>query len=158
MTTQYEPARTPEDVARLVVERVRAKNADAVAELYEPRAVVGYPADDPAVGRDAIRALFDKLIGAGVPLEVEPPLPTLYFEDLALTATTPKDGTGGRAQVLRRQPDGSWLRVLDRPESGLAFPVGRYGQSTRTAREPPTPPCPTAAATRCTAVPRGPPF
>ena len=26
------------------------------------------------------------------------------------------DNTGVRAQVLRRQPDGSWLRIMDRPE------------------------------------------
>jgi hypothetical protein len=30
--------------------------------------------------------------------------------------TSPKDGTGARAQVVRRQPDGSWLRLLDQPE------------------------------------------
>jgi hypothetical protein len=29
---------------------------------------------------------------------------------------TPKDGTSARAQVVRRQPDGSWLRLLDQPE------------------------------------------
>jgi hypothetical protein len=49
-------------------------------------------------------------------LEIEEPIPTLYFEDLALTATKPKDGAGGRAQVARRQSDGTWLRILDRPE------------------------------------------
>jgi hypothetical protein len=26
------------------------------------------------------------------------------------------DNTGVRVQVLRRQPDGSWLRIIDRPE------------------------------------------
>jgi hypothetical protein len=36
--------------------------------------------------------------------------------DLALTSTPPKDGSGARAQVVRRQPDGTWLRVLDQPE------------------------------------------
>ena len=45
-----------------------------------------------------------------------PPLPTLVSGDIALTATPPKDGTGARAQVARRQPDGSWLRLLDQPE------------------------------------------
>ena len=46
----------------------------------------------------------------------EPPLPTLISGDLALTSTPPRDGAGARAQVVRRQPDGSWLRVLDQPE------------------------------------------
>jgi hypothetical protein len=47
---------------------------------------------------------------------VEEPLPTLRSGDLALTSTRPADNTGGRVQVSRRQPDGSWLRVIDRPE------------------------------------------
>ena len=46
----------------------------------------------------------------------ETPLPTLISNDLALTATPPRDGAGARAQVVRCQPDGSWLRVLDQPE------------------------------------------
>jgi hypothetical protein len=36
--------------------------------------------------------------------------------DLALTSTRPADDAVARAQVARRQPDGTWLRVLDRPE------------------------------------------
>ena len=48
--------------------------------------------------------------------EPEEPRPTLISGDLALTSTIAKDGAGARAQVVRRQPDGSWLRVLDQPE------------------------------------------
>ena len=48
---------------------------------------------------------------------LEPPLPALVFEDLALTATRAADNTGTRAQVVRRQRDGTWLRIIDRPES-----------------------------------------
>ena len=51
----------------------------------------------------------------------EDPLPTLAHRDIALTATIAKDGAGVRAQVIRRQPDGPWLRLLDRPEF---LPVG----------------------------------
>ena len=47
----------------------------------------------------------------------EEALPTLRSGDLALTSTRPADESGGRAQVARRQPDGTWLRVLDRPEA-----------------------------------------
>ena len=54
---------------------------------------------------------------AGSPrFEPEQPLPTLISGDIALTSTPPKDGAGARAQVVRRQPDGSWLRLLDQPE------------------------------------------
>ncbi|ADD44661.1 YybH family protein [Stackebrandtia nassauensis] len=118
MNTRYEPASTPEELSRLVVERVNAGDAAGVAVLYETQAVVGFPSDNPTVGREAIAALYQRMVDAGAKFEVEDPLPTLYFEDLALTATRPKDGTGGRSQVLRRQPDGTWLRVLDRPEAG----------------------------------------
>jgi hypothetical protein len=46
----------------------------------------------------------------------EAPLPTVRFGDLALTSTRSADDTGVRVQVLRRQLDGSWLRIIDRPE------------------------------------------
>jgi hypothetical protein len=36
--------------------------------------------------------------------------------DLALTATVAKDEAVALAQVVRRQPDGTWLRILDRPD------------------------------------------
>ena len=36
--------------------------------------------------------------------------------DLALTATPAKDEAGARAQVARPPPDGSWPRLLDRPD------------------------------------------
>jgi len=47
---------------------------------------------------------------------LEPPLPTVGFEDLALNSTRSADNTGVRVQVLRRQANGSWLRMIDRPE------------------------------------------
>jgi hypothetical protein len=68
------------------------------------------------VGRPAIRALFEKMLAARPRFAEESPLPTLVLGDLALTATAARDEAGARAQVARRQPDGSWLRVLDRPD------------------------------------------
>jgi hypothetical protein len=57
-----------------------------------------------------------KVLVGGPRFEPEPPLPTLVSGDIALTSTIAKDGTGVRVQVVRRQPDGSWLRLLDQPE------------------------------------------
>ena len=68
------------------------------------------------VGREAIRELWEKILPQAGRFEPEPPLPTLVSGDIALTSTPPKDGAGARAQVVRRQPDGSWLRLLDQPE------------------------------------------
>jgi uncharacterized protein (TIGR02246 family) len=109
-------AMEPEDVTRMIVERLNAGDAAGVAALYEPDAVLAYPADRPTTGREAIRAVYQRMADAGLKFAIETPLPTVRFEDLALTSTRSADNTGVRVQVVRRQPDGSWLRIIDRPE------------------------------------------
>jgi ketosteroid isomerase-like protein len=109
-------AMRPEDVTRLVTERLNAGDAAGVAALYEPQAVLAYPADHPVAGQEPIQAIYQQMADAGVKFTIETPLPTVRFEDLALTSTRSADNTGVRVQVLRRQPDGSWLRIIDRPE------------------------------------------
>ncbi|WP_286991096.1 nuclear transport factor 2 family protein [Thermomonospora sp. CIF 1] len=113
---KYEKAMRPEDITRLFVERSNAGDATGVAALYEENAVMAYPPGSQTVGREAIRQLWEKVLASRPHFEPEPPLPTLISGDIALTATPPKDDAGARAQVVRRQPDGSWLRVLDQPE------------------------------------------
>jgi hypothetical protein len=46
----------------------------------------------------------------------EEPLPTVRYGDLALTSTPSADRKGSRVQVTQRQPDATWLRIIDRPE------------------------------------------
>lgn len=116
MSTKREKAMTPEDITRLFVERSNAGDADGVAALYEEDAVLAYPPGSVTVGRSAIRNLWAAVLASAPRFEPEPPLPTLVSGDLALTSTPPRDGAGARAQVVRRQADGSWLRVLDQPE------------------------------------------
>ncbi len=111
-----ERARTPEDLTRLFVERANQKDAEGIAALYEPEAVMAYPPGQITVGRAAIQALWERVLANAPRFEQEEPLPTLLSGDLGLTATAPKDDAGARAQVVRRQPDGTWLRVLDQPE------------------------------------------
>ena len=106
----------PEDLTRLFVQAANAGDADGIAELYESDAVMAYPPGSTTVGRAAIRELWAKILAQAPHFEPEQPLPTLVSGDLALTSTPPKDGSGARAQVVRRQPDGTWLRVLDQPE------------------------------------------
>ena len=106
----------PEDLTRLFVERANAGDAAGVAALYEEQAVMAYPPGARTTGRAAIRALWEEILATGPHFGSEPPLPTLVSGDIALTSTVARDGAGGRAQVVRRQPDGTWLRVLDQPE------------------------------------------
>jgi ketosteroid isomerase-like protein len=112
MTSAYRP----EDLTRLFVERANAKDAEGLSLLYEENAVMAYPPGSQTVGREAIRKLWEEALPRMPLFEPEEPLPTLISGDLALTSTPPKDGSGARAQVVRRQSDGTWLRVLDQPE------------------------------------------
>src|SRR5579872_6996482 len=114
--TERETARQPEDLARLFVQRALERDAEGLAALYEPDAVLAYPPGQQTVGREAIRGVMEQMLAAAPEFKPEEPLPTVRFGDLALTSTRPADNTGGRVQVARRQPDGSWLRIMDRPE------------------------------------------
>ncbi len=115
--THTERAMTPEDITRLFVERANAGDAAGIAALYEEDAVMAYPPGSVTVGRAAIERFWEALFAERRPqFQPEPPLPTLVSGDIALTSTPPKDGAGARAQVVRRQADGSWLRLLDQPE------------------------------------------
>jgi len=111
-----EKAHRPEDLTRLFVERANAGDAAGIAALYEKDAVMAYPAGSQTVGREAIRELWEQVLAHAPHFEPELPLPTLISGDIALTSTPPKDGSGARAQVVRRQSDGSWLRLIDQPE------------------------------------------
>ena len=120
MTGQQETTRQqalrPEDLTRLFVERANAGDAAGIAAIYEEGAVMAYPPGSQTVGREAIRELWEKVLAQAPHFEPEASLPTLISGDIALTATAPKDGAGARAQVARRQADGTWLRLLDQPE------------------------------------------
>lgn len=116
MSAEYERAAEPEDLARLFVERANAGDADGLAELYESDAVLAYPPGSETVGREAIREVCARMLEHVSHFELEEALPTVRNGDLALTSTRPADDTGGRVQLVRRQPDGTWLRVIDRPE------------------------------------------
>jgi uncharacterized protein (TIGR02246 family) len=113
---EHETAHKPEDLTRLFVERANDGDAAGIAALYEEGAVMAYPPGEMTVGRDAIRTLWEQVLAKAPHFEPESPLPTLVSGDIALTSTPPRDGAGARAQVVRRQSDGTWLRLLDQPE------------------------------------------
>lgn len=109
-------AMEPEDLTRLFVQRANAGDVDGLVELYEPDAVLAFPPGSQTVGHPALRKLFVEMLKSMPEFTQEPTMPTIRNGDLAITSTVPSDNTGGRVQVVRRQPDGSWLRVIDRPE------------------------------------------
>ena len=81
-----EPARDPQDLERLLLERQNAGDIDGMMILFECDAVV-----------DGVQQ------------------PALVNGDLALTSTRSQSGSV-TAEVARRQPDGTWRWVIDRYE------------------------------------------
>ena len=79
---------------------------------------MAYPPGSQTVGRKAIRAFWESVFADERPVFTpEEPLPTLSpARRIALTSTAARGDAGARAQVVRRQPDGTWLRILDQPE------------------------------------------
>jgi uncharacterized protein (TIGR02246 family) len=116
MTASRPGAGRPEDLTRMFVERANAGDVEGMLDLYEPDAVMAFPPGRQTVGREAILALFEQMIAARPEFRPEEPLATLVVGDLALTATRARDEAGARAQVARRGTDGTWRRVLDRPD------------------------------------------
>ena len=116
MATNAKRALEPEDLTRLFGELGNEGDAEGLANLYEPDAIVAYPPGKLTVGRNAIKALYEQMLAAKPHFRSETPLPTLRMGDIALTATPALDEAGARAQVVRLQADGSWLRILDRPD------------------------------------------
>jgi ketosteroid isomerase-like protein len=108
-----EHARNPQDLERLLVARQWAGDVDAMVALYEADAVIDSSDGRLIEGRQAIRKYFAEYNASGRKFLSGVQRPALIAGDLALTSTRLADGTV-TGEVARRQPDGTWLWVLDR--------------------------------------------
>ena len=125
------PARNPEELDRLFATAMNAGDLDALVALYEPEAIIMPTPGQTAVGTTAIREALSAFV-AMKPAVTLAARALAQAGDIALTsarwelAGTGPDGApvrmaGQSAEVARRQPDGSWLFVIDNPwglESG----------------------------------------
>jgi ketosteroid isomerase-like protein len=109
---EYEKAKEPEDLDRLFLERSNKGDLEGVVALYEPYAVLAFPAGQMTIGREKIRAVYEKLLASKIQFQGEVQ-PALRNGDLALTSTRfPGNAT---TEVARQQPDGTWLWIIDQP-------------------------------------------
>lgn len=125
MTDATTDTTSPRALMRAFTERVHARDLDGLAALYEPGAVFESRPGVVVRGRDAIREALAALLALG-PRMVADTVQVLEADNIALvvnewslTGTGPDGGEvrqGGRsADVVRRQADGSWLVLVDKP-------------------------------------------
>src|SRR4051794_33139326 len=107
-------ANEPDDLARLLLERLNAADVEGVVKLYEPDAVLALPDGGIVAGHEQIRRFYAALLAPRPSFAPGKQLPVLRLGDLALTATR-LASVGATAEVARRQADGSWRWALDRP-------------------------------------------
>ena len=105
---------TPEALSGAVVSYINSENLDGLLGLYEESAVLELPDGQVAVGRAQIRAYYADLLRDHPRFAPGRVLPALVSEDLALTTT--QIGLSASVEVARRQQDGSWRWVVDRPD------------------------------------------
>lgn len=106
-------ATQPEDLGRLFLQCANDGDVEGLVALYEPDAVLAFPSGEVTRGHAAIRAVYKKLL-AEKPVFAGEPRPALRNGDIALTSTLLPNG-GATAEIARRQPNGTWLWLVDQP-------------------------------------------
>ncbi len=119
------PARTPEEALRLIEKGIKAGNLDVLLTLYEPGACIAPKPGQLASGAAGIRQVLESFIAAEGELRLEVKRILQAGEIALVISEWSKTGTrsDGRpiniirrsADVLRRQPNGTWRFVIDNP-------------------------------------------
>ena len=116
---------TPEQVLRSIVEGINSGNLEALMTLYEDQAAFATQPGNLAHGLQGIREGLAGFIAMKGTLDLTVTR-VLEADGLALVTgvwsfegtgpdNRPVTLTGQNADVLRRQPDGSWRFVIDNP-------------------------------------------
>lgn len=122
------PARRPEEVHQLFAKEFSAGNLDGLMALYEPNATLLPAPGEFARGHDAIREALAGFLAANPTIDmhfetmVEADGLAQLFSSWTIRGAgrngAPLHLTGRTADVVRRQPDGSWRIVIDNPNGG----------------------------------------
>jgi ketosteroid isomerase-like protein len=125
------PATEPDQIPRLFEQAFNAADLDGLLALYEPDATLVPQPDVVVEGIDGIRDSLRWLLDRKGRMTIDSKL-VLRVGDLAylsnrwsLSGGTMPDGTPAdlgatTAEVARRQPDGTWLYVIDNAWGDLA--------------------------------------
>ena len=108
----HKPAKKPNDLEKLFVERANNGDIDGLVALYEPGAVLISDDGEQVIGTDKVRQFFVNFLKNRPQLSPSIQSPAVCSGDLALTSARHSDGAVS-AEIARRQPDGSWLWAVD---------------------------------------------
>jgi uncharacterized protein (TIGR02246 family) len=126
------PATEPEQIHRLFEQAFNEADLDVLTALYEPEAALVPQPGAVVEGSDAIRESLRWFLDRKGQITLDTKL-VLRVGDLAylsnrwsLTGGTMPDGSPAElgattAEVARRQPDGTWLYVIDNAWGDLAI-------------------------------------
>jgi uncharacterized protein (TIGR02246 family) len=103
-------------------------DVDALVELYEPEATVIPQPGSPVTGQAAIREVLGQLVALKGQIQlrttavIESGDLAVVYGEWSVTGGADPDGNpvnlqGRSTELVRRQPDGSWLDVIDDPYS-----------------------------------------
>jgi uncharacterized protein (TIGR02246 family) len=116
------PATKPQDIHALFLDAFNRGDLEALVALYEPNALL-VTGSGPAVGHDAIRHAYRHILAHGTGMELKTAMVLECSDGLAVlhaswTYHLGDNAIGGLStEVIRRQPDGSWLFVVDEPRT-----------------------------------------
>ena len=119
----------PEDMSPRLAAAFNAADHNAMAALYEPRAILVDDTGARHQGTDAIRAVLTAMLEAGGVMASTPRFAVVAGDvalcgaDWRLDATAAGGGValaeGRSLEVLRRQADGTWRYLIDCPSGAI---------------------------------------
>jgi uncharacterized protein (TIGR02246 family) len=116
------PARNPAEIHLLFRDAFNRADVEALVALYEPAAVL-VTRSGPVVGHAAIREAYQRMLADGARMELTTRGVVECGEGLAVLHASWTYHRAGKAtpglstEVVRRQPDGTWLFLIDEPRT-----------------------------------------
>jgi uncharacterized protein (TIGR02246 family) len=116
------PVHQPFEIHKLFLDAFNRGDVEALVALYEPTAVL-VTREGTMVGHQAIREAYQRMLAGGGRMELETRAVIESGGGLAVlhagwTFHRGETATPGLStEVVRRQPDGTWLFVIDEPRT-----------------------------------------